>query len=360
MIKIIKSILILFLVAINANNLVFVHIGPNLPLYFYDALNQAQLFNSNTNFYLIINKSTTIDYSRINKNKLNIVYCEDLKKSNAHILFLENSTLDTNFKEGFWQTTTERFFYLAELIKQENLINVFHIENDNMLYVDLTELLNTLYLYKGIAAVFDCDDRCIPSFMFVPNYYPLKKMVNFLAKNSNLGLLDTFIISQFKNSNANLINNLPIIPKDYGEKYKLCNKLGEVAADQEIYSTLIDNFKSIFDGAAIGQYLGGIDMICIIERDIKSALKSLGLINIKLKKKEKKLKNKYLGSLSVIPTNKNVNFINEKCLFNPSCCTFEWRLDNKNRKVPFIIFNNKDFRINNLHIHTKELYKFKS
>ena len=79
---------------------------------------------------------------------------------------------------------------------------------------------------------------------------------------------------------------------------------------------------SISDAAAIGQYLGGIDP--------------------------------WHGCHNTI------GFINETCIFNPALCSFVWELDFKNRKIPYIIFKNAKYCINNLHIHCKNLNKFKS
>jgi len=77
----------------------------------------------------------------------------------------------------------------------------------------------------------------------------------------------------------------------------------------------------LFDGAAIGQYLGGVD-----PRNQKS----------------------------------KPGFINESCVFNPSRFLFEWIKDDKGREIPYAIFKDCKYRINNLHIHSKNLAKFKS
>ena len=81
------------------------------------------------------------------------------------------------------------------------------------------------------------------------------------------------------------------------------------------------SFLSIFDGAAIGQFLGGIDP--------KNGVSKPG-------------------------------FINESCLFNPSLIKFTWEVDDCDRRVPYASYGNSISRINNLHIHSKNLQKFTS
>ena len=99
--------------------IVFVHIGSNLPVYIIDSIEQARLFNPKASLALIANrravsKDKTI-YKVIKQSQVNIVYCEDLNPSKEHLTFLKTSTHNTRFREAFWLRTTERFFYIHEL-----------------------------------------------------------------------------------------------------------------------------------------------------------------------------------------------------------------------------------------------------
>jgi hypothetical protein len=71
-------------------------------------------------------------------------------------------------------------------------------------------------------------------------------------------------------------------------------------------------FNSIFDGAAIGQYLGGI------------------YSNPNLK-----------------------GYINDTTIFNVSKYNYIWE-----HNEPYMVFENKKIKINNLHIHSKNLKQF--
>ena len=130
------------------------------------------------------------------------------------------------------------------------------------------------------------------------------------------------IIAKFKNDfNRDVIDNLPIISGEYTNHQPMKSTHNHVAADPQIYCQNINFFKSIFDAAAIGQYLGGGDP-----------------------------RNSTHGP----------GFITESCIFNPSLLVYEWLEDLEGRKVPFAVYGGEKFRVNNLHIHSKNLWQFTS
>jgi hypothetical protein len=108
--------------------------------------------------------------------------------------------------------------------------------------------------------------------------------------------------------NTGLIQNFPIFPNKF------------FASHEELFvSENYDKFNMIFDAAAIGQFLGGVD-----PRNIQGD--SSGFVN----------------ETCVIKYNK-YNFILE---------------NNNNIKKPFLIVNETKIPIFNLHIHSKNLIKF--
>jgi hypothetical protein len=102
----------------------------------------------------------------------------------------------------------------------------------------------------------------------------------------------------------------------------LISPAGHTTQNPEFYSRNFNLFQSVFDAAALGQYLGGIDPF-------------------------------YHGPS--LP-----GFINESCLFNPSAMTYTWERDEEGRLVPYATFKNETYKINNLHIHCKDLKRFSS
>ena len=122
--------------------------------------------------------------------------------------------------------------------------------------------------------------------------------------------------------NGAYIKNLPIISPSYSAKNELITPNGIKAAEPAKYSLNFEKFKSIFDGAAIGQYLGGIDA----------------------------------GEKADL----HVGFINESCVFNCSKLSFEWRKDDDGRYIPVCIYEDEIFVVNTLHIHSKDPRRFYS
>ena len=307
-------------------SVVLVHIGSRLPFYLPAAVEQIRLFNSNCPIYIIANQEA-IDKrpEELNAQRVTFVSCESIPKTEQHKKFWQDSVLDKGSQKGFWTFTTERFFYLASLMKDRNLEDVFHLENDVMLYADLTQLLP---IFKAnypnkIAATFDNDQRCIPGFLYIANFLPMDHLTAYIAKASaQKGVNDMVFLASFKNRyQKKWIDSLPILMPDYAKQNELVSPHGHQGANPEDYFHHADSFASIFDAAAIGQYLGGID-----------------------------------------PQHgqNTVGFINESCVFNPSKFAYEWELDEKNRKVPFAVYNGKKWRINNLHVHSKNLVSFLS
>ena len=306
-------------------SIIFVHIGDSFPDYGQIALQQARKFNPNCPVILLASEEAIRPIVK-NKQLSNITFIayESVMKRKEHLRFEKDSRLNGKSRGGFWKYASERFLYLNDLMQRDNLQNVFHLEYDNLLYVNLEELLPTFSThYPGIGAVFDNDNRSIPGFVFIANPQAMLSLASYFADCAKSGLNDMEVIAKFNTIYGPLgkIGHLPIIPREYAEQYPLITPTGFRAARNEPYFQHIDLFRSIFDGAAIGQYLGGID-----PRNAES----------------------------------KPGFINESCIFNPSYFQFEWDLDPLGRKIPYAVFHGHRWRINNLHIHSKNLQQFRS
>jgi hypothetical protein len=304
-------------------HIILVHLGDALPSYIYTALEQARLFNENANVCLIANQkalnNSAYDFSR---QSIVIVACETLPQSSAHKKFNHKTKLNLRDRDGFWRKVTERFFYIHEYVALHNLTTVVHLESDNMLYANIADMRNALSLYKGIGAVFDADNRCVPSFVYIANEKAIAHLINFIAKHASRGLSDMQIIALYhKTFSRDYIDNLPLIMPEYLRDHALISSENKTTQHPLDYCRHNEAFNSIFDGAAFGQYLGGTD-----------------------------------------PRNgpSKPGFINETCLFNPSHLPIEWHRDEQNRNVPFARCNGTLYRINNLHIHSKFLENFRS
>ncbi len=300
-------------------SIVFVHLGNHIPEYLFDATAQAHLFNPTLPIIVIAERKAFMHVTP--DPYITCVACEDLRESREHALFKKVSRLDRHGREGFWFKATERFFYIDELMQQYQLHYVFHLEYDNMLYVDLLSLMPVFQRYEQIAATFDADNRCIPGFIYFAKPNSLCCLVKYMVDVATRGFNDMEVIASFKQAHADCIDHLPIIFPEYVQQYELRSTIGLTTRYPERYMRYLPEFDSIFDAAALGQFLGGIDP-----------------------------RNGYS-----VP-----GFINETCLFNPARLHFDWQVDDQGRKIPYAYMHEKKYRINNLHIHSKNLKAFTS
>lgn len=269
--------------------IIFVCVG-NFQEYILDNIKNLKLFKNND--IVVITEQKFFHYF---SDDIILVDCATLEDYG----FNNKSLLDKNFRNGFWHLCSLRFFYLYSYIKTNNFINCIHLENDVITYInfdnfDLNIKHNKLYV------TYDCDSRVIPGIIFIPNANSLKSIIekyNFgLTDMENLAMNDSepFPIFPIVDKNINMLN------KNYFD------------------------FNSIFDAAAMGQYLGGID--------------------------KRNFDVRY-------PDGDSRGFVNETCLVKYNEYKFFW-LQKDKLFVPHLIVNNNFIRINNLHIHSKDLHKF--
>jgi|GEM_PF-358269 len=296
--------------------IVFVHLGPNLPHYQQTALAQARLFNPTCPIYLVAESAALENFYTAT---ITCIATETLARSGSHTEFLKMSQ-----RSGFWNYVIERFFYLEEVMRQYALDRVFHLENDVMLYRDLQELSPIFeHNYAGmIAGTFDNDFRCIPGFIYIDHVNPLTKFVEYVASKASLGENDMELLGQFRKSfYKKYIDHLPIIVPSYQNSYSLETYEGKKPKNPSDYANHFEDFLSVFDAAALGQYLGGQDPI---HKDHAPG------------------------------------FINESCIFNPAYLSLVWKQDLRGRYMPWLQFQETLCPINNLHIHCKDLQAFAS
>lgn len=303
--------------------IVFVHLGSTWKEYINVALQQVNTFNADLDIYLICDK---IHFPQITSTAIKLIATEDLNKNTNHLEFdmaLKNTFGIFDHGTGLFKYASERFFYICDFMQQYKLFDVIHLESDVMVYCDLdynyTIFENIIDGRSCLGATFDSDDRCVPSILFIKGEV-INYLVDYLTKATYENIYDMYAIGSFRKNNLELCLALPIIFPEYVEKFAIKNLLGKVSLSPNIFYKYADHFDSIFDAAAIGQYLGGTD--------------------------------KMHGYCE--------GFVNETCMFNPSLINISWIPDELDRRVPYAYIGKKKYRINNLHIHSKDLNLFSS
>ncbi len=281
------------MININQNEIILINVG-NHQSYITDNIKNLQLLNNNN-----ITVITEPDFFKYFEDfNINLVSTNDIDIDNFEI----KNKLDPIFRNGFWRYASKRIFYLYYYMKKYEKKNCYHIENDVMIYSNLSDFNIDS---DRILITMDTFQRCVPGILFIPNSNNLELIINNWDHNLN----DMDNIGRVYNYNKNLFNTFPIIKKN-----SLYN-------ESNIFTNNFDKFNSIFDAAAIGQYLGGID-----------------------------------------PRNSpgnTVGFVNGECIVKYPVYKFYWKKDLKNNLyLPYILIDDTLILINNLHIHSKNLYNF--
>lgn len=306
--------------------LVYYQVGDNIPNYLFDSLYQVLVLHGDNplqKIYIITNKCW-VDYIKAKVNKMDIdiecleqieiVPCETLSKDDETIQRYTSLTSSwnnahTDFRGGFWLHTTNRFLYLAAFMKKFDVIDVFHIESDIMIYTNLNDIyekMKELNMVNKIVVPQDAPNRAICSVVFIPSAKCAKEYSNWIV--ASLERAGTFL------------NDMDLMGY-YQDKYTFPDSPNHQEADN----------LGVFDACAIGQYLGGIDFRNIPKQHIT---------------------NRFIN-----PTR---GFINETSVFKAN--TAKYLIDynsNKGKKYKMQI-NTKNYDINALHIHSKQLYLFSS
>lgn len=281
--------------------IILVHTGTKFPNYINDCIFQLKKYN--IDIHLIISDHLIDDVSF-----KNIHIVPETKVTNKKYLNYSLLCSNPNFRDNFLQRASSRFFLIEEYVKQNRIENFFHIENDILLFSDLKNINSILQKsVYNFSFVIDSANRCVPSICWFRNEIEISSLCEFLIKNNNkddMKNLFEYFCGKKKNG-----TNFPILSK---KSICLLNSITDID-----YSNMYDEFNCIFDGAAIGQYIGGID-----PRNVAQGIKTKG-------------------------------FVNESTIFDVSKADYIFEEDQ-----PFMIFKNEKIKIANLHIHSKNLKEF--
>jgi len=278
-------------------DIILVHTGTVFPDYINDCITQLKKYQFN--IHLILSECL---FDHLNHSDIIVVKAEDYFDDFYNSYEIHNH--DTSFRDGFWKRTSSRFFLISTYSKKNNLLSFFHIENDILMFSDLSSeksiLDNSVY---DMAVVVDSERRCIPSVMYFRNSDIVQRLSMFISTNNTNN--DMSNVFNFFSQNRDVVVNLPLLPNSINLNSGLIN-----------YNNLYSEMMSIFDDDAIGQYLGGIDTRSN-PRD-------------------------------------TIGFINETTVFDVSIFDYYW----VNGEPFAVIDGGEKIKINNLHIHSKDLKKF--
>lgn len=299
-------------------NLVLSFVGI-LPKYVIDCIYQARLFYDG-DIYLIINDLNSIYINDILKYNIHIIDYMNVKSDifdNFSIRYINKFAFVKNLKgrEELFLRTFERFYLVYNLMKNNNIYDVLFIELDNLIYDDPNKWVK-IFSENELCYMYDNIDRFSSGIMYIKSFKSLEVFLDVIKDyiaNTKGFISEMGALSKLydKLSDTKNIQILPTYWESYVEGY---NKI----TYENFYK-----YNSIFDSAAIGIFLGGMDP-CHNKGEIVKGTRW-----------------RY----------SKIDYTNNK---------FEWFIDDKGRKQPFIWNGDKWILINNLHMHSKVMDTFLS
>lgn len=312
-------------------NAIIVHGGNTFTPYISDCIEQFFIFNKNSILYFIVDNSfEEVNILKEKFQNLKIVQKNSLKKSFEHKFYLfANRSAHNNWRGGFWRYVVERFFLIQEFMQKTGEKNLLHFEYDNLIYADINtyeQSFISISDFKKILLPADGDKRCIAGIMFIPNAESLANFCKFYNMHCTIHVKnDMFAFSDFIDKKPEFCATLPVVPQSYvANKTKLVSQKGIEHKKIARLANSFEKLNTIFDAAAFGQFVGGID-----QRNLNGSNED------------------------------TTGFINPDAAYNIQDFQIEWKVTDGLRK-PLIIYKNESYPLFNLHIHSKKLHLYRS
>jgi hypothetical protein len=240
--------------------LVLTHVNSELQPYIQYQFKQIRVFNPDIKVSIVgheqyLSKQTMGWLSEYNINFVpyeQFADDEDVKEFLACSWYHNWDKPNTRYPSPpiFVQGTSERLYALNAYCKKEKLTEIFHVENDVLIYEDLTKLLpiiKSCYTKMVITPMADKDHTF--AFVYIPSYTDLDTFCKFNTAQMKRG--NEVLLKEF---NFDMINEMAIV-KIYKDLYNGVDFFPTLPYGQ--YSENLDKFNSLFDPASWGQYIGG-------------------------------------------------------------------------------------------------------
>jgi hypothetical protein len=290
-------------------NLVYSFIG-KLPSYTIESIQQARKFYDG-DIYLILDDRNSPYLQTLSTYNVKFVWYEEVTSQKFKEV---NDKYGSRFcvchhvvgRELLFMRTFERFYLLEELMKKYSLENCLFLEIDNTIYFNPLEFLE-LFRRKGLSYTFDNVKRCSGGITFARDVDSLAKLTSYFSEwiPVETGFLTEMTsMYDFYMLNKEIVQMLPThwktpkYPVDISESF--------------------NDFRTIFDAFSLGIFMFGLDPVHTGGKIVRGQ------------------KNKF-SEMDYTPYE------------------YRWEKDEKGRNIPYILTPIGFVRINNLHIHSKDL-----
>jgi len=238
---------------------------------------------------------------------------------NIHVFAIEDyhSTKVARFeslynykRDEFWCVTFTRLIYIENFLQHHGLNHVCEFANDVLIYFDIDDYAQTFKrLYSGLAVTPCGPQHTLDGFAYIADWQALASMTGFWIKIlATLGI--DGIIGKYHYDMVNEMTMMHLYHTEVGIETLPILPFGD-------HSMHFEHFGSVFDPATYGQYVGGTRV----------------------------------DGPGVKPTN---HYVGHVLNAHPEYDVV-WE-----RGVPFFSYEEKLARVNNLHIHSKNMRPYMS
>lgn len=315
--------------------IVYCHLGLRVAPHLIDSIRQSQRMSPETPIFAILSDDSTM-VDTVGYCGAEVVLASQLERSSDHRLFEASINRNAGRKQGFWVYSTERFFYIEAVMRRCGFDRVLHLESDNLIFFDLAGLEGTLgTLYSGLAAPFLNDSLCVPGVVYIGSLDVLGALNAHIAQRVLYEKSHRSLIARLRSprvrmgtplNDMNLLAgfrerapegaflSLPTMSAAYESERRAA--LSPAPPSHPVHSTGQVELGLIFDAAAIGQYLMGVDR-------------------------------------HFHPRASGGSFVNPDAMLDPRDFEFALERDEQGRVRPVMRRNGKEYAIGSIHNHAK-------
>ena len=301
--------------------LILTHMGSDLPAYVEFCLKQLRYWNGDELeiVFLMQDKYISADRNKDWFSSYNIqpYPYEELKSERTDEFYNLSwyhvwGTPNTKYPSppNFVQGTSERLFHLAAYCEKFDISGAYHIENDIMMYESFAKIDNvTRKNYDELTATVVGHNDMACALVYIPRHKHIAKACNFILEMMSEG--NDVLLRKYPE--MGMVHEMTIL-----RKYQYLQYLPSLPWHRHY-----KDFQALFDPASWGQYLGGTN-------NFGNGVGWAG----------------------------NHHYVGQEILAK----RFSARMERQNGVyIPYALCNDgQQYRLNNLHIHCKELQKFLS
>lgn len=193
--------------------LVFVQLGRN----------NLKVLRKNINFLLKYNYGYSItiihNLEKLDISGARLVHTKELENDKHLNEFNLINELDTNFRNGFWQKTSQRLFYVKAYLFSSDLKDILHVENDSQIFISAEQMKNIFRNNEKVSYPMESQSRGIASIIFFPkNKITLDFFDNYLDIFENTPTMNEMdVLGKIKSNLRTLLPSNPFLEPEYSK-----------------------------------------------------------------------------------------------------------------------------------------------